>query len=135
MKHAFLVEDDDAARGTLSEALAALADARVAGWAASEDAAVAWLSRNPREADFVVLDLFLDAGSGLGALARIRQLPDAPPVLVLSGGATSLLARSCMLLGAQGVYDKAANLDSFFRACAGMPALHRPARAAGGERR
>ena len=121
MKNAYLVEDDEAARGALSEALAEFADARVAGWAETEDAAVAWLSRHPQEVDFVVLDLFLDAGSGLGALARLNKMPYAPPVLVLSGGATSLLRRSCMLLGARGVYDKAANLDDFYRACAGLP--------------
>ncbi len=127
MIHAFLVEDDAASRAILEEALREMADTDVVGWAGTENGAVDWLARHPRQADVVVLDLFLDAGSGLGALARLSKLPQRPRVVVLSGGATSLLRRSCLLLGAEAVFDKATDLEALCAHCRAIGAHSPPA--------
>ena len=121
MRTAFLVEDDAAIRSALTEALAELAEVRVVGWSSTEQGAVNWLSDNLGAADMVVLDLFLDSGSGLGVLSRFQEMVPAPRVIVLSNGATSLLRRSCLLMGAEAVYDKASDLDAFYAHCGSIP--------------
>ena len=121
MRTAFLVEDDAAIRSVLTEALEELVEVKVVGWSGTEQGAIHWLELNPGAADMVVLDLFLDSGSGLGVLSRFQQLAPAPRVIVLSNGATSLLRRSCMLLGAEAVYDKASDLDAFYAHCGAVP--------------
>ena len=119
MHSAFLVEDSPPARETLTVALAESADIVTVGFAESELEALEWLRRHDLP-DVVVLDLFLNAGTGLGVLARIRQLSLGLRVIVLTNSATSLLRRSCMLLGAEAVYDKADNLEDFLDHCRHM---------------
>lgn len=119
MHSAFLVEDSPPARETLTVALAESADIVAVGFAESELDAVEWLRHHERP-DVVVLDLFLNAGTGLGVLARIRQLSLGLRVIVLTNSATSLLRRSCLLLGAEAVYDKADNLEDFLDHCRHM---------------
>lgn len=128
MHSAFLVEDSPPARETLTVALAESADIVTVGFAESELGALEWL-RHHDLPDVVVLDLFLNAGTGLGVLARIRQLSLGLRVIVLTNSATSLLRRSCMLLGAEAVYDKADNLEDFLDHCRHMfePGAHDPA--------
>ena len=117
---AFLVEDSPPARETLTDALAESADIVTVGFAESEIEAIDWL-RNHQKPDLVVLDLFLNAGTGLGVLAKIRQMAlEDLRVVVLTNSATSLLRRSCLLLGAEAVYDKADNLEDFLAHCRGM---------------
>ncbi|MCZ2497617.1 response regulator [Xylophilus sp. Kf1] len=119
MHSAFLVEDSPPARETLTVALAESANIVAVGYAESEVAAVEWLRRHDKP-DVVVLDLFLNAGTGLGVLARIRQMALGLRVIVLTNSATSLLRRSCLLLGAEAVYDKADNLEDFLDHCRHM---------------
>jgi len=120
MHSAFLVEDSPPARETLTFALAESAAIETVGYAESELEAVDWLSSHEKP-DLVVLDLFLNAGTGLGVLAKIRQMAlQDLRVIVLTNSATSLLRRSCMLLGAEAVYDKADNLEEFLEHCRGM---------------
>ncbi|MES2185828.1 MAG: response regulator [Pseudomonadota bacterium] len=121
MRSAFLVEDNPSARSALISALAEAADTGVVGWAESEIDAIAWLEAHPGEADVVVLDLFLNAGSGLGVLARLKNLAGNHHIVVLTNCATSLLRRSCLLLGAEAVYDKAGDLELFFSHCRSIP--------------
>lgn len=119
MHSAFLVEDSPPARETLTAALAESADIVAVGFAESELDALEWLRHHDRP-DVVVLDLFLNAGTGLGVLARIRQLTLDLRVVVLTNSATSLLRRSCLLLGAEAVYDKADNMEDFLDHCRHM---------------
>ncbi|WPB55728.1 response regulator [Xylophilus sp. GOD-11R] len=119
MHSAFLVEDSPPARESLTLALAETADIVAVGWAESEIEAVEWLRQHPKP-DVVVLDLFLNAGTGLGVLAKIRQMALDLRVVVLTNSATSLLRRSCLLLGAEAVYDKADNLEDFLHHCRNM---------------
>jgi len=119
MHSAFLVEDSPPARETLTAALADAADIVTVGWAESESEAVEWLRLHDKP-DLVVLDLFLNAGTGLGVLTRLRKLSLNLRILVLTNSATSLLRRSCLLLGAEAVYDKADDLEDFLDHCRGM---------------
>ena len=119
MHSAFLVEDSPPARETLTAALADAADIVTVGWAESDSEAVEWLRLHDKP-DLVVLDLFLNAGTGLGVLTRLRKLSLNLRILVLTNSATSLLRRSCLLLGAEAVYDKADDLEDFLDHCRGM---------------
>lgn len=119
MHSAFLVEDSPPARATLIDALAVTADIQAVGWAESEGDAVNWLLSHEKP-DLVVLDLFLNAGTGLGVLAGLRKLHLDLRVIVLTNSATSLLRRSCLLLGAEAVYDKADDMEDFLEHCRSM---------------
>lgn len=76
-----LVDDDPAVRATLAEML------RPTGWrieeAASLGEGLAAASREPF--DLVFLDVWLPDGCGLDAIARFRESPGRPEVLIMTG--------------------------------------------------
>ena len=77
----FLVEDNALIRESLIDALEELAPVKVVGFAVTEDAAVKWLTGNRSGCDLVVVDIFLERGSGLGVLRacdRSGSSRDAP---------------------------------------------------------
>ncbi|QHJ00244.1 response regulator [Xylophilus rhododendri] len=119
MHSAFLVEDQPAQREILSAALASVSDIEPVGWAETEMEAIDWLRSHPKP-DLVVLDLFLNAGTGLGVLIKLQPQTLGLRVVVLSNSATSLLRRSCLLLGAEAVFDKADSMEDFLEHCRTM---------------
>ena len=125
---AFVVEDQAPIRESLAEALAEISGIAVAGWAADEQTAVAWL-RDPVHAwDIAILDLVLEpgGGSGFGVLQALRDRPPTRQVIVLTATANPELRRHCEALGANGVFDKAMETEAMLDYCAAL------SRAAGG---
>ena len=98
MSTILIVDDDTALRQALATALTDLGHRA----AKAEDgaAALAWLARN--KADAVLLDLRMPGMDGLEVLRRIRERPDAPPVVVLTAVPTSGNTIEAMRLGAPG---------------------------------
>jgi two-component system NtrC family response regulator len=96
MSTILIVDDDTALRQALATALTDLGHRA----AKAEDgaAALAWLARN--KADAVLLDLRMPGMDGLEVLRRIRERPDAPPVVVLTAVPTSGNTIEAMRLGA-----------------------------------
>jgi DNA-binding NarL/FixJ family response regulator len=125
---AFVVEDQAPIRESLAEALAEISGIAVAGWAADEPTAVAWL-RDPAHAwDIAIVDLVLEpgGGSGFGVLQALRDRPPTRQVIVLTATANPDLRRHCEALGADGVFDKAMDTEAMLDYCAAL------SRAAGG---
>jgi DNA-binding NarL/FixJ family response regulator len=124
---AFLVEDQPAIRDSLVEALSELAGFEIAGWAADEKSALAWLRDPAHQWDVAIIDLVLyGGGSGYGVLQALRGRPATQQMIVLTGTASPQVRRRCEEMGADGVFDKAMETEAMLDYCAAL------SRAAGG---
>ena len=106
----YIVEDSSVIRENLIDALRESVPVEVVGSAEDERSAIAWL-REGADADLVIVDIFLKAGSGLGVLKAMSDVADAPPRVVLSNHATPEIRVKCQQLGALKVFDKSNELD------------------------
>ncbi|HET8748958.1 MAG TPA: response regulator [Ramlibacter sp.] len=124
---AFLVEDQASMRESLGEALSELAGFEIAGWAADEKSAVAWLRDPAHSWDIAIVDLVLQGGgSGYGVLRALRDRPALRQMIVLTGTANPQVRKRCEEMGADGVFDKAMETEAMLDYCAKL------SRAAGG---
>jgi two-component system OmpR family response regulator len=124
----FLVEDQASIRDSLVEALSELAGMELAGWAADERTAIAWLRDPSHLWDIAIVDLVLapEGGSGYGVLRALRERPSTRQMIVLTGTANPQVRRRCEEMGADGVFDKAMETEAMLDYCAAL------SRAAGG---
>ena len=102
-----VVDDHPLVRWGLDKLFDAEPDLAVAGEAATADAALQALSREPF--DLVLLDLGLKQGSGLDLITQIRTQYDDLPVLVLSMHQERFYAERVLRAGAQGFVTKQGN--------------------------
>lgn len=122
MLSCFLVEDNALIRANLVATLEELLPLRVVGFAEDESSAVAWLA-DPRNAcDLAIIDVFLKAGSGLEVLRRARAPRAGVRMVVLTNYTTPELRRRARALGADGVFDKSAELDELIAYCEALAA-------------
>jgi DNA-binding NarL/FixJ family response regulator len=115
--NAFLVEDRQEIRDTLIEAMQAVASVKFVGEAKSERAARAWLSANDGEWDLVIVDLFLDEGSGFGVLRECQTRSPRQKVIVLTGHSQDRVLAHCRVLGADAVFDKSEDVEKLVAFC------------------
>lgn len=120
----FLVEDSPVIRDNLSATLEELAPVQVVGAAPDEDSALRWLASHAGQVDLVIVDLFLQAGSGLNLLrasqdGRASGLPAqaACHFAVLSNYVTPDIRRRCLALGADRVFDKSTDIEALIQYC------------------
>ena len=111
MQRIFLVEDSLLIRESLVEALSSEDQGRtVVGTAETEDDAFDAIATTP--ADVAIIDINLREGSGIGLLARIAALDEAPPTrIVYTNHYSRRIAAHCAALGATHVLSKAGNLS------------------------
>lgn len=109
----YLVEDNPVILENLSATLREIPGAQLMGHSASEPEAVDWLTAHSHAWDWVVVDLFLKAGTGLGVLAKIGRLQPLKKMLVLSNYAGQEIRQQCLRLGAHAVFDKTQEIDRF----------------------
>lgn len=83
----FLIEDNQIIRKNLIEWLED-ANARVVGYAETEEGATSWLKSNRTAWDLAVVDMFLLKGSGLGVLKQCRRRRTAQKMVVLTNYAS-----------------------------------------------
>lgn len=121
----YLVEDSPLIRKDLVDTLEELAGVRVVGWAAGENAAVGWLADPEHDPGLVIVDLFLEDGSGLGVLRAMHQRAKPLRTVVLSNYATPEVRQRCLDLGASRVFDKSGDIEDLLNYCretaAGLP--------------
>jgi DNA-binding NarL/FixJ family response regulator len=118
---AFIVENSPVIRENLVGTLEELANVEVIGSAADEASAVHWMSRQAcGPADVVIVDVFLNSGTGLGVLRAAQRLGVVARRVVLTNYATEDMRRRCASLGAERVFDKCHQLDEFISYCAGL---------------
>lgn len=119
-----LVEDNKTIQSTLVPALAELANSRVVAIAATAAGAKNALFQWQGRWQLIVVDLFLREGSGIEVLEAMKQEPRPRAwnqhVYVLTNYATIDIRYRCKQLGADGVYDKSTELETFFERCIGL---------------
>jgi DNA-binding NarL/FixJ family response regulator len=101
-----IVDDHPAVRLGLVRLLEVPSDFSVEAVCVNADAAVAHALAN--EIDVAVLDYQLPGHNGLWACRRLKQIPNAPAVVVFSAFADHSLAASAAVAGADAVLNKAA---------------------------
>ena len=115
---AFVVEDNASIRESLVEALLELTGIVTAGQAATEEAAIAWLTDPGNDWDIAIVDLILEqGGSGFGILKSCRDRPADRKMVVLTGTANPNVRLQCEALGSDGVFDKAMETDALIEYC------------------
>lgn len=115
----FIVEDEPTIQDSLKVVLEGYLRAQVVGTAPSEAEAVAWLAANPGAWQLLVVDLLLKQGSGLGVLTALPALGGKRGMVVALTNAASAGNRAeCLRLGADAVFDKAAEVNEFLAFCA-----------------
>ena len=115
--NAYLVEDNPLIRKELVATLEELAGVNVMGWASGERAAVGWLANPEHDPALVIVDLFLEEGSGMGVLRAMHQRVKPLRTVVLSNYATPEVRQRCMELGADRVFDKSGDIEDLLNYC------------------
>jgi DNA-binding NarL/FixJ family response regulator len=113
----YLVEDSLVIRASLIATLEELSPVEVVGTAEDESTAVQWLSRPDSLFDLVIVDIFLNGGSGLGVLRVSNALAQRHKMIVLSNYATPDIRRKCLELGADRVFDKSNDIEALIDYC------------------
>lgn len=115
--NAYLVEDNPLIRKELVATLEELANVHVVGWASGERAAVCWLVDPEHDPALVIVDLFLQDGSGMGVLRGMHQRAKPLRTVVLSNYATPEVRQRCLELGADRVFDKSGDIEGLLSYC------------------
>ena len=113
----FLVEDKAEIRATLIEAMEEIAPLSFIAHAESEAGARQWLGSNPDDWQLAIIDLFLTEGSGFGVLKDCQGRHPSQKVVVLTSYSHEKIAERCMQLGADGVFDKSADMEALVDFC------------------
>ena len=114
---ALIVEDNAVILKNLIATLEELTDLRVTQTAASEREALQELNALAPDLDLVIIDIFLNSGSGIGVLQHARDMQLSVPRVVLTNYATPDMRRRCLELGAERVFDKSSELDDLIEYC------------------
>jgi two-component system OmpR family response regulator len=123
----YVVEDNAEIRDGLAGALEELTCVRVVGASATEEDAAVWLARRPRGWDLLIVDLFLQKGSGIQLLQRVRRELPHQKLIVFSNYVNAGVRKRCAQLGADAVFDKSTEIDALVDYCSHQCSLLRHA--------
>lgn len=115
---AYVVEDNATIRENLIGALEELTCVRVVGNSATEDEGLDWLDRNMQDWDLVIVDLFLQRGSGIRLVQRISRERSSQKIVVFSNYVNASVRKRCAQLGVDAVFDKSTEIDFLVDYCA-----------------
>jgi two-component system OmpR family response regulator len=115
---AYVVEDNTTIRENLIGTLEELTCVRVIGNSATEDESVEWLDRNMLIWDMVIVDLFLQRGSGIKLVQRVSRQRGNQKIVVFSNYVNPSIRKRCAQLGVDAVFDKSTEIDSLVDYCA-----------------
>ncbi len=113
----YIVEDSPIVLSNLIDALQELTTVEVVGTASDESVATQWLAESGGDCALVIVDVFLQRGSGLGVLRATRHSGFAGKRVVLTNFATRELRVACEALGADRVFDKSNEVDELIAYC------------------
>ena len=113
----FIVEDNPVILNNLIDTLEELTDLKVVGAVGNEADAVRELALMADDLDLVIVDIFLNSGSGLGVLKSAQQMALNARRVVLTNYATDDIRRRCSNLGADEVFDKSKELENLIDYC------------------
>jgi DNA-binding NarL/FixJ family response regulator len=100
----FLVEDMLQVQAVVADLLASVGDFQLVNALGTEAEAKLWLDENQGAWDLAIIDLVLDQGSGMGVIARAKDV--GGNVVVFSDYASDGIRNHCLRLGADAVFLK-----------------------------
>lgn len=115
-----LVEDDRRVHTVVADLLGSIGDLKPVSYVTTEAEANLWLEENPHGWDLAVIDLILDAGTGMGVLSKCRSWSAGGKAVVLSNYVSPAIQKHCMALGADAVFHKAHDMDRFIEFCSAL---------------
>jgi two-component system OmpR family response regulator len=101
-----LVEDLAVVRKLIADMLSRMGGVQLVATASREAEATSWIEQHPHDWDLAIVDLVLDAGSGMGVIGHGRRHHPAGKIVVFSSFATPHVRSHCIGLGADAVFDK-----------------------------
>ena len=116
--NAYVVEDNPTIRQNLIGALEELTCVRVVASSATEDEGLQWLEQNAQQWHLVIVDLFLQRGSGIRLVQRIHRDRSKQKVIVFSNYVNASVRKRCAQLGVDAVFDKSTEIDFLVDYCA-----------------
>jgi two-component system OmpR family response regulator len=88
------------------------------GNSATEDEGLQWLEQNAQLWDMVIVDLFLQRGSGIRLVQRIHRRSTSQKIIVFSNYVNASVRKRCAQLGVDAVFDKSTEIDFLVDYCA-----------------
>lgn len=112
----FIVEDNQEMQENLVGALEELASVKVVGCTATEEGAMDWIAAHDAW-DLLVVDLFLQGGSGMRLVQRVRRARPDQKIVVFSNYANASVRKRCGQFGVDAVFDKSTEIDELVDYC------------------
>ena len=104
----------------MADLLGAIGNLRPVSTVTTEAEAILWLQENPDGWDLSVIDLILEAGTGMGVLPKCRASSASGKAVVLSNYVSPAIERHCLALGADAVFHKSTDMDRFIAFCTAL---------------
>jgi len=115
-----LVEDDFRVHGIVADLIEGIGDLKLVATVTTEAEANLWLEENAEGWDLAVIDLILDAGTGMGVLSKCRTWSSGGRAVVLSNYISPAIHTHCLALGADAVFHKAHDMGRFIEYCSAL---------------
>lgn len=116
--HAYVVEDNATIRENLVATLEELTTVKVVGTSGTEAQALAWLTDHPDDWDLLIVDLFLQQGSGMHLVQKLAGRRTHQKVVIFSNYVNASVRKRCAQLGVDAVFDKSTEIDALVDYCA-----------------
>ena len=113
----YIVEDSPIVLSNLIGALKELPSVEIVGTAADEGVATEWLAESGEDCALVIVDVFLQRGSGIGVLRAAKHSGFTGKRVVMTNFATREVREACAALGADRVFDKSNELAELIAYC------------------
>lgn len=113
----YVVEDSPVIRHNLIATLEELLPLKVIGWAEDERTAVNWMASAGAACELMIIDIFLQSGTGMEVVRQAARLLPRTRLVVLTNYATAEMRQRCRMLGADQVFDKSAEVDEMLAYC------------------
>jgi two-component system OmpR family response regulator len=116
--HAYVVEDNATIRENLVGTLEELTAVKVVGTSSTEADALSWLAAHPDDWDLLIVDLFLQQGTGMHLVQQLAGRRASQKVVIFSNYVNASVRKRCAQLGVDAVFDKSTEIDSLVDYCA-----------------
>ncbi len=114
------MEDDRRVHDVVAKLLASIGDLEPVSTVTTEAEANLWLEENPQGWDLAVIDLILEAGTGMGVLAKCRSWSAGGKAVVLSNYVSPAIQKHCLAVGADAVFHKSHDMGRFIEFCSAL---------------
>lgn len=114
---AYVVEDNPSLCETLVSTLEELTCVRVVSTGSAQAQADQWLARHAHDWDLLIVDLFLQGGSGMHLLQQLGAREPWQKVIVFSNYVNASVRKRCAQLGVDAVFDKSTEFDALVDYC------------------